>query len=93
MTITVTLDKTGRVLIPKTLRNELRLAPGSTLVVEFNGDSVTLRPIRFASVLRKKRGIWVFHGDRKISARQTDRALESLRHERSQEMQVTRRCR
>jgi len=54
--------------------------------MESNGDSVTLRPIRSASVLRKKRGIWVFHGDRKISAVETDRALEGLRQERDQKM-------
>jgi AbrB family looped-hinge helix DNA binding protein len=86
MSTTVTLDKAGRVVIPKALRDELRLASGDTLAMESNGDSVTLRPIRSASVLRKKRGIWVFHGDRKISAAETDRALEGLRQERDQEM-------
>jgi AbrB family looped-hinge helix DNA binding protein len=82
MSTTVTIDKAGRVLIPKSLRDELRLAPGDTLAVEFGGNSVTLRAIRSASVLRKKRGIWVFHGERKISAAETDRALESSRQER-----------
>lgn len=86
MSTTVTIDKAGRVVIPKSLRDELRLASGDTLVIESNGDSVTLRPIRSASVLRKKRGIWVFHGDRKISATETDRTLEGLRQQRDQEM-------
>jgi hypothetical protein len=45
------------------------------------GDRLTLRPVRSSSPLRKKRGIWVFHGDRKISAADTDRALESVRQE------------
>jgi AbrB family looped-hinge helix DNA binding protein len=86
MSTTVTLDKAGRVVIPKFLRDELRLAPGDTLAMEFDGDMVTLRAIRSASVLRKKRGIWVFHGDRKISAAETDRVLDGLRQERDQEM-------
>jgi AbrB family looped-hinge helix DNA binding protein len=86
MSTTVTLDRAGRVVIPKAVRDELRLASGDTLAMESNGDSVTLRPIRSASVLRKKRGIWVFHGDRKISAAETDRALEGLRQERDKEM-------
>jgi AbrB family looped-hinge helix DNA binding protein len=86
MTITVKLDKAGRIVIPKTFRNELRLSPGSTLVVESNGASMTLRPIGFVSQLRKKRGIWVFHGDRKIRAAETDRALQGLRQERDREM-------
>ena len=86
MSTTVTLDNAGRVVIPKSLRDELRLAPGDTLAMELDGDRVTLRAIRSASVMRKKRGIWVFHGDRKISAVETDRALEGLRQERDQKM-------
>jgi hypothetical protein len=44
------------------------------------------RPVRSSSSLRKKRGIWVFHGGRKISAAKTDRALESVRQERDREL-------
>jgi AbrB family looped-hinge helix DNA binding protein len=83
---TVTIDKAGRLIIPKALRDELRLAPGDTLAVELDGDTVMMRAIRSASVMRKKRGIWVFHGDRKISPGETDRALERLRLERDREM-------
>jgi AbrB family looped-hinge helix DNA binding protein len=87
MITTVTIDKAGRVVIPKILRNELRLATGDTLAIEFDGEGVTLRPMRSASVMRKKRGIWVFHGDRKIGAAETDRALQNLRLERDRGMQ------
>src|ERR1700731_3564605 len=66
MSTIVTLDKAGRVVIPKTLRDELRLIPGDTLALESDGDLLMLRPVRSSSPLRKKRGIWVFHGDRKI---------------------------
>ncbi|HWX33874.1 MAG TPA: AbrB/MazE/SpoVT family DNA-binding domain-containing protein [Steroidobacteraceae bacterium] len=82
MNTKVTLDKAGRVVIPKTLRDELRLAPGDSLALESDGDLLMLRPVRSSSPLRKKRGIWVFHGGRKISAAETDRALESARQER-----------
>ncbi len=37
----VTLDQAGRVVIPKTLRDELRLSPGDTLDVSVKGDEVT----------------------------------------------------
>ncbi len=82
----VTLDKAGRVIIPKALRDELRLAPGDSLTLESDGDQVTLRPVRSQSPLRKKGGIWVFHGGRQISAAETDRALESVRQERDREL-------
>jgi AbrB family looped-hinge helix DNA binding protein len=86
MSTTLTIDKAGRVVIPKTLRDELRLEPGDSLTLESDGDLLMLRPVRSSSPLRKKRGIWVFHGDRKISAAETDRALESVRQERDREL-------
>jgi AbrB family looped-hinge helix DNA binding protein len=45
MNTTVTLDKAGRAVIPKRLRDALRLAPGDELVLESEGDRVTLRPV------------------------------------------------
>ena len=86
MNTTVTLDKAGRVVIPKTLRDELRLAPGDSLTLESDGDQVVLRPVRSSSPLRKKHGIWVFHGGRKITAAETDQALESIRQERDRQL-------
>ena len=86
MSSTATVDKAGRVVIPKNLRDELRLLPGDTLSVESDGDLLLLRPVRSSSPLRKKRGIWVFHGDRKLDAAETDRALESIRQGRASEL-------
>jgi AbrB family looped-hinge helix DNA binding protein len=82
MNTIVTLDKAGRIVIPKTLRDELRLAPGDTLALESDGERMTLRPVRSASALRKEQGIWVFRSGRKLSAEETDQVLENLRQER-----------
>jgi AbrB family looped-hinge helix DNA binding protein len=86
MNTTITLDKAGRVVIPKALRDELRLAPGDSLTLESDGDQVMLRPIRTVSALHKKRGIWVFRGDRKLTAAETDRALAGVREGRHREL-------
>ena len=86
MNSTVTLDKAGRVVIPKALRDELRLVPGDSLTLESDGDHVMLRPVRSASALHKKRGIWVFRGNRTLTAVETDQALESVREVRHQEL-------
>jgi AbrB family looped-hinge helix DNA binding protein len=82
MNTIVTLDKAGRVVIPETLRDELRLAPGDALALESDGERVTLRPVRSASALRKEQGIWVFRSGRKLSTEETDQVLENLRQER-----------
>ena len=82
MNAIVTLDKAGRVVIPKTLRDELQLAPGDSLALESDGERMMLRPVRSASALRKEQGIWVFRSGRKLSAGDTDQVLDGLRQER-----------
>jgi len=79
---TVTLDNAGRVLIPKNLRDELRLEPGDKLELESEGEKVTLRPVRATSPLRKERGVWVFRSGSKISAADTDKAIRAIREQR-----------
>lgn len=82
MNTTVTLDSAGRVVIPKVLRDELRLEPGDTIEMQSEGERVTLRPIRSASPLRRERGVWVFRGGSKISAAATDQVLREVREQR-----------
>ena len=82
MKVTVTLDKAGRVVIPKTVRDELHLEAGDTLELESHADKVTLRPVRSSSPLRKERGVWVFGTGRKIPAAVTDRVLSDIREQR-----------
>lgn len=78
----VTLDNAGRVVIPKTLRDELGLEPGDTLALESDGERVTLRPVRSDAPLRKEQGVWVFRSGRAIAASETGRVLQDLRAER-----------
>jgi AbrB family looped-hinge helix DNA binding protein len=64
MTTKITLDRAGRVLIPKTLREEWRLHPGDTLQLDSQGEEmVTLRPVRARALLKKELGVWVYQGE------------------------------
>ena len=63
MTTKITLDKAGRVMIPKTLRKELHLGSGDTLQLESEGDQITLRPLRPKALVKKERGVWVYQGE------------------------------
>lgn len=65
MTTKLTLDRAGRVLIPKTLREEWRLSPGDALQLDTQGqEAVTLRPVRPRALLKKELGVWVYQGER-----------------------------
>ena len=88
MNTTVTLDKAGRVVIPKTLRDELHLEPGDKMELESEGERVTLRPVRSESPLRKEQGVWVFRSGHPISAAATLKVLGDLREERDRKIAV-----
>ncbi len=60
---TVLLDKAGRVVLPKALRDKMRLEPGDNLLIESEGEQITLRPIRPRAALKKEYGIWVYQGE------------------------------
>ena len=45
MFTTVTIDKAGRIVVPKELRDELHLVAGTTLQIERSGDGLTLSPV------------------------------------------------
>jgi AbrB family looped-hinge helix DNA binding protein len=76
------IDKAGRVVIPKAVRDELQLDPGDTLELEAVGDSLTLRPVRPSSPLRKVKGVWVHRTGNEIPASLTDQVLADIRERR-----------
>lgn len=78
----VTLDRAGRVVLPKSLRDELHLTPGDTLDVTVQGDEVKLRPRRSSSPLQKKQGVWVFSTGKPMASDETAEALHDLREQR-----------
>lgn len=82
MTAQVTIDSAGRILIPKSTRDELRLVPGDTLSLETDGERVTLSPVRSGSAMRRENGVWVFRSGKPIPATETDEALQHIRRMR-----------
>jgi len=82
MNARITLDKAGRIVLPKPLRNELQLEPGDALEVECSGEEITLRPARGQAQLRKKHGVWVYSAGEALSSAAVEKTLRRVRQER-----------
>jgi AbrB family looped-hinge helix DNA binding protein len=82
MNTRLTIDKAGRVVIPKPLREELHLEPGDSLEMESAGEQITLRPVRGMGPLSKEHGVWVFHSGLPLPTSATDEMLQEIREER-----------
>ena len=84
----ISLDKAGRVVLPKDLRDKLRLEAGDELLVEETGEHIVLRPVRAQATLKKERGVWVYQSGRKAkpSAESLQERIDAVREERIGEL-------
>jgi AbrB family looped-hinge helix DNA binding protein len=58
----VKIDKAGRIVLPKPLRDRLRLRQGSDLEIEERPEGVLLKPVDQRPSMVQKNGIWVHLG-------------------------------
>ena len=63
----ITIDRAGRVVVPKSLRDQLNLAPGTELEIEAAGDGLKLRKAGAEPLLFRKQGILVHHGSTRVA--------------------------
>jgi AbrB family looped-hinge helix DNA binding protein len=89
MTVKLTLDRTGRIVLPKPLRQELQLEAGDTLEAETLGERIMLRPVRGHVALRKKHGVWVYRAGEPLRDKVVQETLRQVRQERDEESLVS----
>jgi len=80
-----TLDRAGRMVLPKPLRDEMQLAPGDTLELESSEEEITLRPLRGNVPLRKKHGIWVYRIGEPLAQATVQKTIRQVRGEREEQ--------
>ena len=74
-----TIDRFGRMVLPKSLRDGLGLGPGDSLNATAERGEIVLRPIGRADALRRKGKTLVFGGK---AAGDIERAVKNHREER-----------
>ncbi len=58
----VTIDRLGRIVVPKKIRDRLHILPGTDLELELDADSIRIRPAVNEPSLIHKQGVLVHHG-------------------------------
>lgn len=79
------VDKAGRIVLPKRIRDRLRLRPGSALKLEEGPDGLFLRPVERPASLVEKDGILVHMGEAPPGF-DWNRAVEEHREERIKDL-------
>jgi len=79
---TTTIDKAGRIVLPKQIRQELQLGPGDVIELEASEDRVVLRPARGKGRMYKEHGMWVFDSGEPLTVEMVNKTLRQVREER-----------
>jgi AbrB family looped-hinge helix DNA binding protein len=82
MNATITIDKAGRIVLPKQIRDELQLAQGDAIELEASDEQVVLRPARGKGRMYKEQGVWVFDSGRPLSVETVNKTIRRIRNER-----------
>ncbi len=77
------LDKFGRIVIPKKIREDFNLRPGSPIRIEEGKEEILLKPIEGEPSLTEKDGVLVFTGK---SLENLEAKIEESRRERNQSL-------
>ena len=75
----LTLDRFGRMVLPKSLRDDLGISQGDQLDVDERDGGVWLRPVRMQDPVTRKDGLLVFTGE---ATGDLEKSLHAHRRER-----------
>ncbi len=68
----ITIDKAGRIVIPKRIRERYNMHPGVPIELENGAEGVVLKVITKQPSLIKKQGILIHHGGENVSLDMAD---------------------
>jgi AbrB family looped-hinge helix DNA binding protein len=86
MNTTLTLDRAGRIVLPKAVRDELQISPGDPLELEASDECIVLRPARGKGRMKKEHGVWVFDAGVPMDSEVPKKVLQKIRRERDRKV-------
>jgi AbrB family looped-hinge helix DNA binding protein len=86
MNATLTLDRAGRIVLPKAVREELQLDPGDSLELKVSEDQIVLRPARGNGGMKKEHGVWVFDSGKPMGEDLVRKTRRKILRERERKM-------
>jgi len=86
MNATISVDRSGRLVLPKPVRQQLQLEPGESLELESFEDHIVLRPVRGNASMYKKQGVWVFRAGAPLKASVVRETIRRVRKDREQKL-------
>lgn len=86
MTTTVTLDKAGRLVIPRAIREKLHFGPGTRLNIEALGDRVQLSEAPAKTRIARRSGRRVIAGWEGFDAAE---AVNEMRNQRMENLETS----
>lgn len=84
MNAKLNIDRAGRVVLPKPIRDRLQLLPGESLEIESFQDYIVLRPVRERAAMRRELGVLVFDTGEPVTASDVRETIQKVRDERSE---------
>ncbi len=79
----VKIDKFGRIVLPKKIRDDFGLSAGSSLKVLEEGNRIILEAENPADLIREKKGVYVFTGE---ADGDLENAVKTMRKERNDDL-------
>ena len=86
MTTRLTIDKAGRVVIPKPVRKALHLDAGDSLTLDSVGDEIILRLVHGKAQMQKENGIWVYRTGKPLEEASITDWIDEERAERIRDL-------
>lgn len=83
--IQIPIDRFGRVVLPKGIRDRLGIVPGTEFEVEETEDAILLKPVSKKAKIINKGGVWVIRtGGPPITQEEVNETRERIWKERAE---------